>query len=100
MKEIILVVVFLVISGCATNQAWHNPTKTMEEGYRDLAECESMANSAGSSQMVYGGGAGSFQESFIRTHNVIAAREAELARERIFGNCMMGRGWRLVNKNP
>lgn len=101
MKNMAWCIIFMLLlfSGCATEKAWYNPNKTSQEFYQDLSMCEAMSNSAGSSQIMPGGYAGGFVGGFTNTWNRMSAIEADRSRERIFGNCMMGNGWSIVDKN-
>ncbi len=53
-KTFLAIAIAIFLFGCATapKQAWHNPNKTGQEFYRDMAKCEALANSAGSQQIV------------------------------------------------
>jgi len=59
-----------------------------------------MANTGGSNFQVMPSSdkGSSFMEGYIRGRNLAAAERAERNRTRIFTDCMMGKGWYLVDE--
>ena len=83
MKISAIVILFaILLCGCAAKMAWYNPYKTEQEFYRDLAKCETMANSA-------------YMSNIGQQPNIWGMTATTNARMRLFNACMMGEGWSL-----
>lgn len=96
--SLVLLLLIIWCGGCSTTQySWSNPRKTENQFYQDRARCQAMANSVGSTQVIpaYGTGVASMT---LNTLNLIDSIDADKARRQIFSDCMMGEGWRLVEK--
>jgi hypothetical protein len=97
------VIVLLMLAGCSSEKIWVNASKTETQFYADRAECQAMASGTSPSpaytppapnsygnQSVYG--------SFMQGYSNAQIRNAARARQQIFSDCMMGKGWRIVDK--
>lgn len=94
MKTALCIIFLSVLLGCAAENkmVWRNPNKTEQEFYRDRAQCSSMAGFGGSSQVLPMGDSLSDYG-----YAMAASMQINENRQRIFNDCMMGQGWRLMN---
>lgn len=99
----IALVLLFFLAGCASEKVWVHSYKTTTQFYQDRAECQAMACSASPSPAYnppapspYG--RRSISDGFMQGYSNAQIMGATAARERIFCDCMMGRGWTLVEK--
>lgn len=88
-------------SACAGNQyEWHNIDKTMPEFYRDRAECASMSNSVPNRSGVWANVSGQWSDNVASNLNRgLENMSDNQDRQRIFNDCMLGRGWAIVPRD-
>lgn len=97
-RVLFLVVVAFSLIGCAS-KVWHKGGASTQEFYNDRAECSAMSGQGNyqinTPQMNSGGG---FNGGFQQGWNNASAISAAGNQNRIFNDCMAGRGWSLQDE--
>lgn len=92
--------VVISLSSCAERLTWYHPARSNQEFYRDKAYCGSMASGGGATNtQIYAptGTSRGFMGGFTQTHNTMSAINAQNEIDEIFNDCMLGKGWILVD---